>query len=133
MHSFHHQIRVRYAECDSMGFAHHSVYALYFEEARTEVMRHMGFSYRELESSGILMPVRSMSYHFVKAALYDDLLDIEVTLSQASGIRCLFAYKTTNQHGELLNTGETELFFVKKDGLRPMKLPEQFSKLFKNA
>ncbi len=121
-----HQIRVRYAECDRMGFVHHSVYALYFEEARTEILRVKGITYKDFEDAGIIMPVRSMKLDFKKAGRYDDLLTIEVEIIGVPEIRCLFAYKTINQHGELLNTGETELFFVRKEDLRPIKLPEAY-------
>lgn len=130
MEKHSHKIRVRYGECDSMGFVHHSVYALYFEEARTEIMRKMGLSYKELEDQGILMPVRNMSCTFKKAAIYDDILEISVQLAEISGIRCRFEYETRNQHGELLNTGNTELFFVQKGNMRPMKLPEEISRYF---
>ncbi len=121
-----HQIRVRYAECDRMGFVHHSVYALYFEEARTEILRIKGITYKDFEDAGIIMPVRSMKFDFKKAGRYDDLLTIEVQIVGTPEIRYLFAYRTLNQHGELLNTGETELFFVRKEDLRPMKLPEAY-------
>lgn len=124
-----HQIRVRYAECDRMGFVHHSIYALYFEEARTEILRKQGITYKDLEDDGILMPVRSMQFQFFKAGKYDDLLTIEVKISYPPQVRCNFEYRTLNQNGELLNTGETELFFVRKSDLRPIKLPENY-KLF---
>jgi len=51
------QIRVRYAETDQMGFVYYGNYAMYFEVARVEALRAVGFSYREMEDSGILMPV----------------------------------------------------------------------------
>lgn len=123
---YSHQIRVRYAECDRMGFVHHSIYALYFEEARTEILRVKGITYKDFEDAGIIMPVRSMKFDFKKAGRYDDLLTIEVEIIGTPEIRCLFAYRTLNQHGELLNTGETELFFVRKEDLRPIKLPEAY-------
>lgn len=127
-----HQIRVRYAECDRMGFVHHSIYALYYEEARTEILRNRGISYKDLEDDGILMPVRSMKFTFLKAGKYDDLLTIEVYLTAPPEVRCKFEYKTFNQNGELLNTGETELFFVRKTDLRPIKLPEQYKAFLMN-
>ena len=75
-----HKIRVRYGECDRMGFVHHSVYALYFEEARTEILRNAGITYKEMEDEGLIMPVRSMGMTFKKAAKYDDLLEIHVRI-----------------------------------------------------
>lgn len=121
-----HKIRVRYAECDRMGFVHHSVYALYFEEARTEILRNSGITYKDMEEDGILMPVRTMNINFLKAARYDDILRIEVEIIEEPEIRCKFEYRTYNQLNELLNTAYMELFFVRKSDLRPIKLPEVY-------
>ena len=112
-----------------MGFVHHSAYVLYFEEARTEAMRNMGLNYKDMEDAGIIMPVRSFNIDFIKAGRYDDLLRIEVIISQKPSVRCHFEYRTYNQHGEHLNSGYTELFFVKKDNLRPTPLPAFFAEL----
>jgi acyl-CoA thioester hydrolase len=118
---------VRYAECDRMGFVHHSVYILYFEEARTEAMRSLGLNYKEMEDAGIIMPVRNMQVDFKKAGRYDDLLTIQIEITEKPGVRCKFNYQTFNDSGEHLNSGFTELFFVKKEGLRPTPLPAPFS------
>jgi acyl-CoA thioester hydrolase len=112
-----------------MGFVHHRAFILYFEEARTEALRSIGLSYKEMEDSGIIMPVRSVDIEFKKAGRYDDLLTIEVGIPEKPGVRCNFIYKTLNQHGEHLNTGRTELFFVNKENLRPRSLPESFADL----
>lgn len=129
MQTFIHKIRVRYAECDRMGFVHHSVYALYYEEARTEMMRSLGITYKELEDEGIIMPVKSMGFDFKRAAHYDDLISIRITLEEISGVRCKFTYEISNQNGQHLSNGFTELFFARKSDLRPQKLPEVLSRL----
>ena len=54
------QIRIRYCEVDRMGYLHHGNYALYFEEGRTELIRKLGLTYREMEDKGILLPVREL-------------------------------------------------------------------------
>lgn len=119
-----HKVRVRYAECDQMGFLHHSVYALYLEEARTEQMRSKGITYKEMEDNGLIMPLRSMSFEFKKAGRYDDLLDIEVWVAEKPTIRCTFHYRIINQHGEELSTATTEMFYARKSDLRPVKVPQ---------
>lgn len=121
-----HKIRVRYAECDRMGFVHHSVYALYFEEARTEILRQSGISYKDMEDEGIIMPVRSMNFTFKKAGRYDDLLEIHVKIEGEVEVRAHFHYTVLNQNQELICTGYTEMFFVNKESLRPLKLPEKY-------
>lgn len=117
---------MRYAECDQMGFVHHSVYAVYFEEARTEILRSFGLIYAEMENEGIIMPVRSMQITFFKAAKYDDLLTIKVDLPEKPALRYNFIYEVHNQVGEKLCTATTELFFVRKSDFRPIRLPEKY-------
>ena len=119
-----HKVRVRYAECDQMGFLHHSIYALYLEEARTEQMRSKGIAYKEMEESGLIMPVRTMNIEFKKAARYDDLLSIEVWIPEKPVIRCVFNYRILNQHDELLGTASMEMFYARKSDLRPVKVPQ---------
>lgn len=119
-----HKVRVRYAECDQMGFLHHSIYALYLEEARTEQMRSKGITYKEMEESGLIMPVRTMNIEFKKAARYDDLLSIVVWIPEKPVIRCVFNYRILNQHDELLGTASMEMFYARKSDLRPVKVPQ---------
>lgn len=119
-----HKVRVRYAECDQMGFLHHSIYALYLEEARTEQMRSKGITYKEMEESGLIMPVRTMNIEFKKAARYDDLLSIEVWIPEKPVIRCVFHYRILNQQDELLGTASMEMFYARKSDLRPVKVPQ---------
>lgn len=109
-----------------MGFVHHSAFILYFEEARTEAMRSLGLNYKQMEDEGIIMPVRNMQVDFKKAGRYDDLLRIDVLINEKPGVRCKFTYHTYNESGEHLNSGTTELFFVKKENLKPTPLPEHF-------
>ncbi len=123
---YEHKIRVRYHECDRMGFLHHSVYAVYFEEARTEILRSRGITYKEMEDEGIIMPVRSMKFLFKKAAIYDDLLTVRVSILGEPKVRMTFKYEIYNQNGDFLSDAETELFFVNKSNMRPMALPEKF-------
>ena len=118
-----HKVRVRYAECDKMGFVHHSNWALYFEEARTEQMRANGITYKDMEDDGLIMPVKSMNIDFKRAGRYDDLLSIEIWIEGIPEIRCIFMYKTYNQHGELLNTASMVMFYARKSDLRPVKIP----------
>lgn len=122
---FNHKIRVRYAECDRMGFVHHSNYALYFEEARTEFLRNKKITYKELEDEGIIMPVRSMGFSFFYAAKYDDLLTIEVTIPENPSVRIKFTYRVFNQNSELLSEGFTELFFVHKSTMKPIRISKE--------
>jgi len=132
MLEFEHKIRVRYAECDQMQFVHHSVYATYFEEARTEVLREIGMIYSIMETEGIIMPVRQMNIKYHYAARYDDILRIVVRLKELPVLKCELEYEVYNEADQLLTTAEMQLFFANKDTLRPMRLPEKYLKIMKN-
>ncbi|GAA4136060.1 thioesterase family protein [Sphingobacterium kyonggiense] len=126
MFSFKHHIRVRYAETDQMGYVYYGNYATYYEEARTEMLRSTGFSYKELEDMGVMLPVTDLNCKFIKAAKYDDLVTINIYIREKPGIRIKFEYELFNEAGELLNTGYTQLVFVDMERGRPCKPPQVF-------
>jgi len=118
------KIRVRYAETDQMGVVHHSTYALYFEEARTEAIRILGFSYREIEEKGIFMPVIDLKIKYIKPAQYDDLLTIKTYVREMPSSSFRFEYETYNANNQCINKGETTLAFVNRQSNRPCRAPE---------
>ena len=104
----HTSINVRYAETDQMGIVHHSVYAIWFEAARTDWIRQLGMRYSQLEQSGILLPLVDLSCHFIDAAQYEDVLDVTAQISRLTPARIQFSYTVTNTAtGRLLCTGST--------------------------
>jgi acyl-CoA thioester hydrolase len=125
------KIRVRYGETDQMGYAYYGIYAQYYEVGRVETMRLLGFSYREVEERGILLPVIDFSINYKKPAYYDDEITVITSLSaRPSGFRIPFEYACYNQHGHLLNTGKVTLVSVDKISGRPCQLPDWFSQAF---
>lgn len=122
---FRHQssVRVRYSETDQMGFVYYGQYASYFEVARVEALRSLGCTYRLLEESGILMPVTEYSIKYHKPALYDDELLIETLIKEQPSARIRFSYNTYNASGAHINTAFTELVFLNKETMRPVKSP----------
>lgn len=113
------EIRVRYAETDQMGYVYYGNYATYFEVARVETFRAVGFSYKEMEDEGIMMPVLEYKTKYIKPAYYDDLLTIKVSIKEKPGIRIRFEYEVYNEAGVLLNVSETTLVFVNKNTGKP--------------
>jgi acyl-CoA thioester hydrolase len=75
-------IRVRYAETDHMNVVYYGNYGQYFEVARAESIRNLGYTYKEMESEGIIMPVVEMQTKFLRPAHYDDLLTIKTILRE---------------------------------------------------
>ena len=125
------ELRIRYAETDRMGYAYYGNYATYFEVARVEAMRALGISYKEMEDSGVILPVAEFNIKYKKPALYDDKITVVVTIKEIPKIRFKFYYETYNEDGDLLNTAFTELVFVNKETGRPMVIPDNLKTLFK--
>jgi acyl-CoA thioester hydrolase len=123
-------LRVRYGETDQMGFVYYGVYAQYYEVGRVEAMRSLGFSYREMEESGILMPVINLTVNYKKPAKYDDEVRIVTSVTEMPGVRITFHYECFNQHNELLNTGSVTLVFIDKEKNKPMQPPAWFMEAF---
>ncbi|MCH5689232.1 acyl-CoA thioesterase [Niabella sp. W65] len=92
------KIRVRYAETDQMGVVYHGHYFQYFEVARAECIRHLGFTYADMEKAGIIMPVVEVNCKYLRPALYDDLLTVKTILKQLpEDHRILFHQEVYNE------------------------------------
>lgn len=121
------KIRVRYGETDRMGYAYYGVYAQYYEVGRVEAMRKAGYSYREVEDRGLLMPVVDFSVSYKKPAYYDDEIEIVTRITELpTGYRIPFEYECRNASGELLNTGHVTLVCVEKTTGKMCRVPEWF-------
>lgn len=123
-------LRVRYGETDQMGFVYYGVYAQYYEVGRVEAMRSLGFSYREMEESGVLMPVINFTVDYKKPAKYDDEVRVVTTVKEMPNIRITFHYECYNQKNELLNTGSVTLVFIDKEKNKLMLPPDWFMEGF---
>ncbi len=126
------RIRVRYGETDRMGVLHHSVYPLYLEEARTDLMRRSEITYKQLEDSGIIFPVRNINITFLYPAYYDDIISVKVTMEEIRGPRILFSYDLTNEKGKQVATATTELIFTDGKTFRPIRPPQRIVEMLMN-
>lgn len=124
-------LRVRYGETDQMGFVYYGNYAQYYEVGRVEAMRSLGFSYREMEEGGILMPVINLTINYKKPALYDDEVRVVTTVKEMPKVRITFDYECYNQKNELLNTGSVTLVFIDKTRNKPTVPPDWFLEGFR--
>ena len=123
-------LRVRYGETDRMKYLHHGNYALYYEVGRTELLREHGISYRNIEDSGIILPVMEMNSHFYKPAMFDELLTIVTYIKEEPKVKFRFDYEIFNKKNELINKGFTTLVFADKKTGKPIKTPTLFKQLF---
>lgn len=124
MINYEQKFRVAYPDTDRMGTVHHSNYAKYYEKARWELFCHIGVPYQSIEDSGVMCPVISMKFRFVKTTKYDELLTVKTTLKAIKGVRTWFTYKLFNEENELINEAETELAFVGLNDWKPCPPPE---------
>lgn len=106
---------VRYAETDQMGIVHHSVYAVWFEAARTDFLHQANMSYNSIEKAGFFLPVIDLNCHFIKPAHYEDEVIVKTTISKMTCVKMVFDYEVINKaSGELLVTGSTTHAFTDK-------------------
>lgn len=120
--------RVRYSETDQMGVVYHGNYAQFFELGRTEWLRKLNVTYKDMENSGIMLPVISLQCKFIKSAKYDDVLTIKTILVKKPMVKIEFDYEIINQNKELVCTGNSVLAFIDMKTNKPTKCPEYILK-----
>lgn len=118
------RVRVRYAETDQMGYVYYGNYAVYYEVARVEAFRFLGFEYRKLEEQGVMMPVRELNCRYLAPARYDDELNVKVHIKEMPTAKIIFDYEIYNALGDLLNLGQTTLVFVEISSNRIKRCPQ---------
>jgi acyl-CoA thioester hydrolase len=118
-------LRVRYVECDPMGYLHHSAYLPYFEMGRTELLRQSGHTYCDLERLGFFFVVAKLAVQFKRPARYDDQLLLTTRIQRQTFVRIEHTYELHNaQTRELLCTAQTTIACVGRDG-QVCPIPEQ--------
>jgi acyl-CoA thioester hydrolase len=128
---YEHRFRVRYAETDQMGIAHHANYLIWFEMARVEWSRALGLPWGEIEASGFAQAVHRTSLTYRRPARFDQLLAMRVALVEMRGPRMRFGYRLYDatdldfraDEPDVLSFGTIELVWVTPDG-RPTRLPK---------
>jgi acyl-CoA thioester hydrolase len=134
MYTHIHHIRVRYADTDQMGYVYYGTYANYYEEARSEAMRALGFPYKEMEKNGIMLPVTRMNVKFIGPAFYDERITVRTMITELPNRFVHFKYEIYNEAAKLINEGETQLVFVdaetRKMKQAPMELIDKLRHYF---
>ena len=116
-----HTIRVRYAETDQMGVAHHAAYVPWFEEARIEWLRAHQRSYRQLEAEGIFMPVIDMQVRYRRSLRFDDVVTLTTTATATGPTRICFT--TRLMLGEALCAEATITVAAVNSSGKPQRIP----------
>ena len=122
-----HRLRVRYTECDPMGFVHHGVYPSWLEIGRTELLRRAGVSYAQLEEAGVLLVVTKLALRYRMPAKYDDEIEVRTSVTGGGRARIDHAYEVRRvqaaEPGDLCAEATSTIACVGRDG-RPRPLPE---------
>ena len=123
------QVRVRYAETDQMNVVYYGNYAQYFEVGRVESIRQLGYTYKDMEASGVIMPVVEFSIKYLRPATYDDLLTIKTTVRELpEDHRIEFFQEVYNEDGKMLTAGKVVLYFLDASTRRKTVMPQLLRK-----
>ena len=118
------KIQIRYDEVDKMGYVYHGNYAKFFHISRTELLRKIGFSDKELEAKNILLPVIEMNIKYLKPVFYDDVITIKTFLQKIPSSRMQFKHEVFNANNQVINQAESTVVFVDMHTRKPMKVPD---------
>jgi len=123
-------LRVRYAETDRMGVVYYANYFVWFEVARAELLRALGWTYREMEEAGVTLPVIDAQCVYRRPARYDDEVTIHAEGRVNSPVRMTFDYRVTvNGQADEAASGRTVHAAIGPDG-RPCRLPDRIRRAF---
>ena len=133
MISYDYHFKVRYKDIDQMGVMYYSRYFEYFEAARTDMMRELGLTYKELEKQGIMMPVVHSESDYYHGPGFDDHLTCitEVREFPKGKMEILYTLVQDSDRKTILNRGKTIHAFVKSDG-KPTRVPETLKQALQN-
>jgi acyl-CoA thioester hydrolase len=119
-------VRVYYEDTDAGGVVYHTGYIRFFERARTEWLRALGFSQKQLvEETGVLFSVVDMTVRYLKPARLDDMLEVLARADISGGASVAFEQEIRNAAGELLAQGQVRVACVAADSFRPRRLPAE--------
>ncbi len=123
-------ITTRYGETDLMCVIHHSVYALYYEEARVDFIKQLGLNYKEIEYNGLMLPLVNLGSHYKMPARFPDQLTVKTYISKISPSKITFSYEIYNSKNDLINTGFTEHGFVDTLTFRPINAKKKYPNIY---
>ncbi len=116
-----HHYRVIFGDTDQMGVVYYANYLRIFESARADYWRQLGKSYKDLEAWGVALPVIEAHCVYKKPAHYEDLLDVDLCVSELRGASLRFRYEV-RRGADLLAEGHTRHAVIGTDG-RPRAVP----------
>ena len=123
-------IRVRYAETDKMGVVYYANYFVWFEVGRADLLRSLGWTYREMEQGGVSLPVIEARCQYHRAARYDDELDVRTEGRLLSPVRMEFVYEVRRKDDGLIAASGHTVHAALDEAGRPCRLPAKIREAF---
>lgn len=131
--SFSFPSRVYFENTDAGGVVYHSEYLKFLERARTEWMRHLGFTHQLLgKKYGIVFVASQIAIDFVKPAKLDDNIDVGVEVESLGRVRVIF-HQEIRRDEETLVRARVTIACVSNDGFKPLEIPEEVRKKLEAA
>lgn len=129
------KFRVRYKETDQMGIVHHTNYYTWFEAGRTEFMRELGLSYRQMEEKGFMLPLLETHCTYKRGARYDDLVIIRTRMTEFIRARITMEYQVIREEDQVLLAEGKTVHAITDSQLKPINIkkanPEIYNLLMK--
>ncbi len=124
---YQHLLRSRYSETDQMGYVYYGRYLEFFEVARTEMIRSLGFSYKKLEEEGVMLPVTYSQIEYKSPIFYDEEMRIEISVFDKPLVRLETFYRIFTERQDTPHVlGQVNLCFADSTTRRPCKAPDHF-------
>ena len=122
--------RVRYAETDKMGVVYYANYLVWFEVGRADLLRSLGWTYREMELDGVSLPVIEAHCEYHRPARYDDEIEVRTEGRLLSPVRMEFHYQVVRKEDAVVSaTGRTTHAALDPSG-KPCRLPKRVREAF---
>ena len=121
----------RYAETDQMGIIHHSVYAIYYEQARTEFFNAIGLRYNEIEAEVLMTPLVELKSKYKKPAYYNEEIEVRTKLIELTPVKFTLQYDIYNKEEQLINVGKTTLAWTDAKTLKVINLKKIKPQIYK--
>jgi acyl-CoA thioester hydrolase len=123
-------LRVRYAETDKMGVVYYANYFVWFEVGRADLLRSLGWTYREMELAGVSLPVIEAHCEYHRPARYDDELEVRTEGRMLSAVRMEFMYQVVRREDQSVAASGRTVHAALDPGGRPCRLPARIREVF---
>ena len=123
-------VRVRYAETDKMGVVYYANYFVWFEVARADLLRSLGWTYREMELAGVALPVIEATCQYHRPSRYDDEMEVRTEGRILSPVRMEFTYEVVRREDKEISASGRTIHAALDPAGRPCRLPDRIRQVF---